>query len=161
MLLDFEIAHCSRQCAATGRTLAPGETYFSTLHLENGSPVRRDIAAEAWTSPPEGLVAWWKSRMADGDGLRPKLAPQDVLLNLFAELAGNAAEAEFRYVLGLLLIRRRIVRLEETRRQGDAEMMVLECSRRGEQYELPVATPDAERTETLERRLVELLYGGA
>src|SRR5687768_8008986 len=44
MLLDFEITHCSRQCAATGRTFAPGETYFSTLHMEAGSPVRRDFA---------------------------------------------------------------------------------------------------------------------
>jgi hypothetical protein len=161
MLLDYEIAHCSRVCAVTGRTLGPGETYFSTLQLENGAPVRRDVAAEAWTTPPDGLVAWWKSRMADADGLRPKLAPQDVLLNLFVELAGNEAEREFRYVLGLLLIRRRIVRLDETRRRGDAEVMILECSRRGEQYELAVATPDAERTVALERRLVELLYGGA
>ena len=161
MLLDFEIAHCSRQCAATGRTLAPGETYFSTLHMEQGTPVRRDYASEAWQGGPEGAVAWWTSKMADADGARPKLAPQDVLLNLFAELAHQPAEAEFRFVLGLLLIRRRIVRLEETRRASDDEVMMLECPRRGEQYELRVATPNAERTEALERRLVELLYGGA
>jgi len=159
MLLDFEVTHCSRQCAATGRTFAPGETYFSTLHIEQGAPVRRDYAAGEWRGPAEGAIAWWKARV-DNDSSKPKLAPQDVLLNLFAELADRPDEAEFRYVLGLLLIRRRIVKLDETRRDAAGELLILDCPRRNEQYELRVATPDPERTQQLQQRLVELLYGG-
>jgi hypothetical protein len=161
MLLDFEITHCSRQCAASGRTIAPGETYFSTLHMEAGSPVRRDYAASEWRVPGEGVFAWWKSRAADGDLAKPKLAPQDVLLNLFNELASRPEEAEFRYVLALLLMRRRIVKLEETRRDDGGEVLVVHCPRRDEQNEVRVATPGVERTEELQQRLVELLYGGA
>jgi hypothetical protein len=142
MLLDFEITHCSRQCAATGRTFAPGEPYFSSLHIEGGSPV------------------WWKARTPGVDSSKPKLAPQDVLLNLFTELDDRPDEAEFRYVLGLLLIRRRIVKLEETRRDGEGEVLVLECPRRDEQYQLRVAAPAPERTDALQQRMIELLYGG-
>jgi hypothetical protein len=160
MLLDFEVTHCSRQCAASGRTLAPGETYFSTLHMESGAPVRRDYSAAQWRGPVEGAIAWWKARTADNDSSKPKLAPQDVLLNLFTELADRPEEAEFRYVLGLLLVRRRIVKLDETRRDEQGEVMVLECPRRNEQYELRVATPEPERTEQLQQRMIELLYGG-
>jgi len=161
MLLDFEITHCSRQCAASGRTFAPGETYFSTLHMESGSPVRRDYAASEWRGPGEGMFAWWKSRVGESDSSKPKLAPQDVLLNLFNELASQPGEAEFRYVLALLLMRRRIVKLEETRRDEHGETLVVNCPRRDEQYEVRVATPSAERAEQLQQRLVELLYGGA
>jgi hypothetical protein len=159
MLLDFEITHCSRQCAATGRTFAPGETYFSTLHMEGGSPVRRDFAAAEWRGPAEGALAWWKARMPDNDSSKPKLAPQDVLLNLFTELADRPDEAEFRYLLGLLLIRRRIVKLEETQRDAEGEVLILECPRRDEQYQLRVAAPAPERTDVLQQRMIELLYG--
>jgi hypothetical protein len=53
-----------------------------------------------------------------------------------------------------------MMKLEETRRDGDGEVLLLECPRRNEQYELRVATPDAARTHELQQRLVELLYGG-
>jgi hypothetical protein len=158
-LIEFEVTHCSRQCAASGRTFAPGETYFSTLHIEASSPVRRDFSADEWRGPTEGTIAWWKARVPAGDA-KAKLAPHDVLLNLFAELGDRPEEAEFRYVLGLLLIRRRILKLEETKRDDVGEILVLECPRRDEQYELRAKTPDATQTEQLQQRMIELLYGG-
>jgi hypothetical protein len=160
MFVDFEVTHCSRQCAASGRTLAPGETYFSTLHIEAGRSVRRDCSAEEWRGAPEGAIAWWKAVVPRGDGSKPKLAPQDVLPNLFAELAEQPDEADFRYVLGLLLMRRKILKLDETRRDSLGEILVLECPRRGEQYELRATTPDPLQTEQLQQRMIELLYGG-
>jgi hypothetical protein len=158
MLLELEISHCTRMCAVSGRTFVPGETYFSTLHSTDGEVVRRDYSAAEWRGPDDNAVAWWKSRV-DQDA-RPKLAPQDVLLNLFAEMANRPEDAEFRYVLGLLLVRRRLLKLEETRRVGAVELLILDCPRRHEQYELTVATPDGERAEQIQQRMVELLYGG-
>ncbi|HEX6961065.1 MAG TPA: hypothetical protein VF175_04310 [Lacipirellula sp.] len=159
MFLDLEVANCSRACSISGRTLAAGEAYFSTLHVENGVIIRNDFSAAEWRGPAEGVIAWWKARVPESDSSKPKLAPQDVLLNLFTELAERPHEAEFRYVLGLLLLRRRILKFDETRRDGAGEVMILDCPRRSEQYELRVATPDPERTEQLQQRMVELLYG--
>ncbi len=161
MLLDFEVAHCSRRCSVSGRALNAGEVYYSTLHMEQGAPLRLDFAADAWRGAGDGAIAWWQSRLPDGADDRPKLAPNDVLLNLFAELADAPAEAEFRYVLGLLLMRRKLVKLQESRRDAAGETLVLDCPRRDERFELRVTAPTAERTAELERRLVELLYGGA
>ena len=161
MLLDFEIAHAGRQCSVSGRTFAPGEPYFSTLRLEHGSPERRDFAAEAWQGPQEGIVAWWKSKTPDVDAGKPKLAPHDVLLNLFSELSELPNDHEFRYVLGLLLIRRKLLKLEATRRDDGVEVLVLDCPRRNQQYELPVSTLSAEQVDEIQKRMIDLLYGGA
>jgi hypothetical protein len=160
MLLDFEIANCTRRCAIGGRALAPGESYYSTLHMERGVAVRRDYAAEAWTGPPADALAWWQSHVDDG-AARPQLAPNDVLLNLFAALAEEPAEAEFRYVLGLLLLRRRLLRIASARHEAGGEALILDCPRREEQFELRVATPSPERSAELEQRLGELVFGGA
>lgn len=160
MLLEHEIAHCSRQCAVTGRAFARGETYYSELAVANHVTVRRDVSAAEWRGPAEGAIAWWRARMPEDEGGKPKLAPQDVLLDLFAQLAERPEEAEFRYLLGLLLVRRRLLRLDETRRDARGERLVLGCPRRSEQFELPVTPPPAERTDELQQRIVQLLYGG-
>jgi hypothetical protein len=159
MLLDYEIAGCTRRCATSGRAIAPGEEYCSTLELERGATVRRDYGLDSWQGPPENVVAWWRSRL-DGDGARAKLAPQDVLLNLFAALADEPVEAEFRYLLGLLLLRRRLVKLDQTRSDVGGDVLLLDCPRREEQFELRVTVPDATRSAELERRLIDLVYGG-
>lgn len=159
MLLEVEISNCTRRCAAGDRPLAPGEEYFSTLTLEQGAPVRRDFAAEAWQGPPDGVVAWWKSRMEGG--AKARLAPHEVLVNLFAALADQPGEAEFRYVLGLLLVRRKVLKLVEGDRMASADRILLECPQREEQFDLLVAVPDANRTAELDARMADLLYGGA
>jgi hypothetical protein len=160
MLLDYEIAPCTRRCAVSGRALTPSESYYSALFMDGGTTVRRDYAAEAWpTSPPEA-VAWWQTRATCAAGSQGRLAPNDALLDLFTALADEPAEAEFRYVLGLLLLRRRLLKLERTTQDVRGDVLVLECPQRQEQFELVAAAPSTERVTELERRLGELLYGG-
>jgi hypothetical protein len=161
MLLDYEIAACTRRCAASGRAFAPGESYYSTLHVEGGTTVRRDYAADAWSAPPAEAIAWWQTRAPGGSGSQGRLAPNEALLDLFSALADEPSEAEFRYVLGLLLLRRRLVKLERTVQDARGDVLVLECPQRQDQFELVAAAPSSERTVELERRLGELLYGGA
>jgi hypothetical protein len=161
MLLDYEIAPCTRRCAATGRALARGESYYSTLHIERGTTVRRDFAADAWSAPPAEAIAWWHTRAPGGAGAKGRLAPNEALLDLFAALAEEPAETEFRYVLGLLLLRRRLVKLERTTQGARGDVLILDCPTRQEQFELVAAAPSNERMADLERRLGDLLYGGA
>lgn len=159
MLLDYHFSTCSRQCAATGRTLAPGESYYATLTMSDGAMQRLDYGFDAWKGPPEGHVGWWKSSVPTSDQSQPKLAPSDVLLNLFLELNDRPDETEFRYLLGLILIRKKVLRLEETVRDGEGrEVLVLDCPRRNEKYELLAAEPTADRTDELQRRVETLLY---
>ena len=85
--MDYEIQRCTRHCATTGRELAPGESFYSTLAAQGAELVRRDYSTEAWTGPPEGIVGWWKSQMPDPRARRAQMAPNDVILELFDQLA--------------------------------------------------------------------------
>jgi len=160
MLLDFEIRSCSRTCASTGRSLQPGDVYFSVLAVHDAKMVRHDYSAAAWSGPPEDCIGWWRSRLPTRDQGAPKLAPTDVMLNLFTALEDKPAEAEFRYLLGLLLLRRKVLRREDTIQDDKGrELLVVSSPRREEQYELLVAEPDAEQAEALRQQMVNLLYG--
>ncbi|MBX7169098.1 MAG: hypothetical protein K1X74_22370 [Pirellulales bacterium] len=157
--MDYEVQRCSRKCATTGRDLAEGEVFYSALFQAGQATERRDYAREAWTGPPEGAVAWWKSRMPTRDDHRAKLAPDEVLLDYFRELAGHPDQADLRFVLALLLVRRRILRMEEDAEEG--RPMRLYCPRDAETYEVVVAQPDARREAEIQEALARLLYADA
>ena len=157
--MDYEIQRCTRHCAMTGRELLPGEAFYSTLAAEGAQLVRRDYSTEAWTGPPEGIVGWWKSQMPDPRARRAQMAPNDVILELFDQLADQPDKQDMRYVLALLLVRRRVMRQEEVQRDdAGRETMIAYCPRRETTYEIPAVAPPPERIEEIQRELATLLF---
>ena len=82
------------------------------LEVQGADVVRQDFCSEAWTGPPDAAFGWWKSRVPEPAAKKIKLAPNDVLLELFDQLADQPDQHDMRYVLTLLLVRRRVLRLD-------------------------------------------------
>jgi hypothetical protein len=157
-MIDFDIQRCSRRCSVTGRELAAGEACFSAVVAEGGQVVRRDYAAEAWTGPPEGVIGWWKTVVVDPSAGRMHWAPSDVMLNYFERLADDPAGADDRYVMALLLVRRRIARVEANEKNATGEnVLVIYCPRNEQTYRVPETSPTPERVAAIQQHLAELL----
>jgi hypothetical protein len=157
-MLDYEIQRCSRRCAATGRELAIGEVCYSVLVPEGAAVARIDYSADAWPGPPANAIGWWKTTIVDPSAGRLHWAPSDVMLHYFERLLEDPTAEDARYVLALLLVRRRVLRLE--RRESDAAgkvALVLYCSRNEAEYRVPEILPTAERAAAIEQQLAELL----
>jgi hypothetical protein len=172
MLLDFEVQRSTRRCAATDRPLEPGESCYSVLEVHGAEIVRKDFCQQAWTGPPDGIFGWWRAQVPEPTAKKIKLAPNDVLLQLFDEMADRHDEQDLRYVLTLLLIRRRVFRLDvpadslgESRDpfngKSTPETMLVYCPKREATYEVPVAMPDQARVDEIQQQLSELLVAGA
>ena len=160
--MDYEIPRCTRHCSITGRELTPGEVYYSAVVADGAELVRRDFCREAWKGPPEKVVGWWKSQIPGADAKRMHWAPNDVMLQLFEQLEGQPEKLAMRYVLALLLVRRRVIRLEETERdERGREMLVLYCPRRDLTYRTPVAVPDESHVNQIQDELARLLFAHA
>ena len=96
--------------------------------------------------------------MPDQHARRAYWAPNDVLLNFFDELAIQPDKQDMRYVLALLLVRRRVMRMEEEQRDAEGhERLVLYCPRRDAQYEVPATAPNPQRVEEIQQVLAKLL----
>jgi hypothetical protein len=156
--MDYEIQRCTRHCAASGRELAPGEPYWSVVLAEGAELRRYDYAIDAWQGPPAGAIGWWKSQRPGAETRRAHWAPNDVILDFFEQLEGQPSGQDMRYVVALLLARRRVLRLEETQRdpQGQ-EVLVLYCPRRDVTYHVAACVPDEARAEQIQEELVRLL----
>jgi hypothetical protein len=161
-MIDYEVQRCTRHCAASGRELEPGEAFYSTLTAEGAQVVRHDFAPEAWQGPPEGVLGWWKSQMPARNAKKLHWAPNDVMLELLESLEAQPDKWDMRYVLALLLIRRRVVRMEETEKDAAGqEVSVLYCPRRDTTYRVATAMPGEQRTAEIQEELARLLFANA
>jgi hypothetical protein len=79
-------------------------------------------------------------------------------LNFFDELAQQPDKQDMRYVLALLLVRRRVMRLEDEQRDDAGhERLTLYCPRRDAQYEVAAMTLGRDRVDEIQQVLVKLL----
>jgi hypothetical protein len=156
--MDYEIQHSTRRCATTGREFAPGEAYYSVLLAEGAEVNRYDYAADAWQGPPPDAVGWWKSQIPNRNEGKKHWAPNDVMLHFWDELADQPNKQDMRYVLTLLLIRRRVFRLEEEKSDDQGrEVLVAYCPRRETTYEIPAVIPEPPRIDEIQQDLAALL----
>jgi hypothetical protein len=138
-MTPYQIQGPARQCAATGRDLRPGERFYSVLLEEAGQFARKDYAADAWPGPPEGAIAYWSGRIpASGQPRRP-IINDELLVDCFQHLgdALEPAQRNFRYVVALLLMRRKRFKFEDVRKNGAEEVILLRDAKSGSRHEVP------------------------
>lgn len=117
----YSVARPTRRCAATGVEIGPGKSFVATLVEKPGEEdlVRLDFSTEAWAGgarpePPAQMFGFWKASMGDGDANVRQLLDDEELLDLFEQLAETTDEKRvaFRFVLALVLIRKRLLMYE-------------------------------------------------
>jgi hypothetical protein len=158
-VLDFEIQRFTRRCVVTGRDLKPGEEFYSVLSAQGNDVVRADFSPEGWQGPPDNAIGWWKSQVPDFKSGKVHWAPNEVLLGYFQQLDAHIDNPDMRYVLTLLMVRRRLLKLEEIQTQSDGtEVMIVYSPREENTYRVDVVTPTRERIEQIQKELSDLLF---
>jgi hypothetical protein len=137
-MTPYQIQGPARQCAGSGRELNAGERFYSVLFEEAGQLVRRDYASDAWPGPPVGAIAFWSGRIpASGQPRRPTINDES-LVDCFAHLgeAREPAQKNFRYVIALLLMRRKRFKFDDVRKCDGQEYLLLRDARSGARHEV-------------------------
>lgn len=122
-MADWEVQRTTGRCAVSGRELAEGEEFYAVLIDRNGVLERVDCSIEAWKGPPEDAFCFWRSHVPVKEKKKAVWVDDEVLVNLFARLANEKDDLKirFRFVLALLLMRKRLLKYEQTARDGDRE----------------------------------------
>jgi hypothetical protein len=139
MAAEFDIQGPTRICAATVVELRAGDRFFAVLADEAGKFVRKDYAAGAWAGPPAGAIAHWAGRVPASDKPRKPTFNDDLLLDCFHHLGGatDPDRVNFRYVVALLLMRRKRLKFEDVRRAADgAHVLVVRDAKGGARHEV-------------------------
>lgn len=124
MANDWELARTTGRCAATGRAFGEGEAYYAALFETPAGLERRDYSLEAWSGPPEGSFCHWRGRIPIRERKPAALEIDGQMLSqLFVSLEEEQSETrqQFRFVLALLLLRKRLLRFEQAVRKDGQE----------------------------------------
>lgn len=155
--MDFNIRPLGKTCAATGAALRGGEICWSVLVEREGRLVRMDYSAEAWNGPPPDAIGHWSCIVPDAaESSRPRVMDADSLFDYFQQLeeSPNVVQQQYRYVLALLLLRKRRLVLEDVVDIDDRPVMRLV----GTTGEGPFEVPEEQLDEDQIRQLQEQLF---
>ena len=158
-MTDYQIQPNSRRCAATGRELKPGEKVFSILTEEGSKLVRKDFAEDAWQGAPAEAFSFWVGRVVAPDSKKRAPIDDEMLLDCFKRLEDQteASRIRFRYVVALLLMRRKRMRFEEAKKENGQERLCLRCTRTGVRYQVINPGLSDEETAAVQEEVFQAL----
>lgn len=162
MASDWEISKTTGRCAITHRAFSEGEAYFAALFETPEGPERRDYAVEAWTTPPPGCFCYWRARVpVREEKANPVAVDHETLIHLFCRLEDEESEMkqQFRFVLALLLMRKRRLKFQQRVREGEREYWQMRLVRDDSIHRVLNPRLTDEEVERLGGQLTAILSG--
>jgi hypothetical protein len=147
------------QCHGTGIKIEPGQEYFGALVKTEEGLQRRDFCADYWESEKPDVFCYWKTKLPHPDQ-RKQLFVDDQMLMAFFERLEKERDLEkvnFRFVLALVLMRKRMLKYEDTVIDDGREIWRLRIV--GDKQVAQVVNPhlDEEQVEQLSSQIGEIL----
>ncbi len=123
-MADFDISRASGACCVTGRAFDEDETFYTVVLETEDGLARRDYSLDAWTGTPEGALCFYKTRMPHKNQPKRRFIDDSAMISFFKALGDTTHpnKLRFRFVLALILLRKRVLKYERTLREGDAEI---------------------------------------
>ncbi len=160
-MTDYAISRASGRCAVSGRAFDPGEEFYSVI-LETGEGLeRRDYSLAAWEGPPPGALCHFKTRLPAREESRRTFVDDEVLINFFLRLAGasEVLKQRFRFVLALILLRKRLLKYEGTAREPEGEHWDMRLVRDKSLHRVFNPVMNDEEIEQVSGELSAILHG--
>ncbi len=160
MQSDWEIKSRAHTCARTGKEFTEGE-FFYTLLFRDGEGFRReDLSEEAWANRNDNIqpFSFWRSKYEPPTPPPPEALPKDDAEGLLRRLISenNPAHANARYILALMLERKRVLKPVDSQ---DDDILVYEHLASGETFVINNPHLSFEEIPAVQKEVGELLAG--
>ncbi len=161
-MTDWKFTKRGAQCTQCARPFGEGEPHVSSLAVEGESVARVDACLACWKrrAGADDLF-WWRTRHTENKprGLALNL---EALEGLFFALGSREQTSlrELRYVLCLILMRKRRLKIERVGRSARGEVLVVSRPRREDLHEVDVFDFTPEKIDELRGRLQEVFDQG-
>lgn len=149
----WNVARSTRTCAQSGEVIPPETPYYSALLETDNGFDRRDYSAESWPEIDRAeFFSFWKNKGYSPKADKKPPVDYERLLSFFDALAGAEERSKrlLRYVVALVLVRRRKLRLDDMGRTEQGEDRLVLFDRRDGGKTVEVLSPEATREELSE-----------
>jgi len=158
---QWEIQRTTGRCAGTDKPFAPGEEYYAALIEVEDSFQRRDFSLDFWNQTHPQVYSFWKTRVPEHPQKKKLFVDDGVLLNFFERLAEEteSLKVNFRFVLALILMRKRILKYENTQRREGQEIWQMRQAGTKELHDVINPQLDEEQIQLVSQELSAILQG--
>jgi len=156
---EWEINKPLGQCCGTGRKIDYGEEYFGAL-VETGEGLQRmDFCADYWESEKPNVFCYWKTRLPHPNQKKQIFVDDEMLLAFFERLEKETEQEKvnFRFVLALILMRKRRLKYDATRVEDAKEIWRLRIVSEKQIVEVINPHLDEEQIEQLSSQIGQIL----
>ena len=145
-------------CACCERPLAEGELVTVCLRFAEGGPYREDRCEACGGVVEGGDVVFWRSRRPEQGGRRP-VVDYELLHEIFDVLRArtDVSSRRLAYLVGLVLVRKKVLRLRTFEVRAGREVMVVSRGKDGPPFEVPAPPLTAEDMVEVRDQLARLL----
>ena len=126
---EWKIEKRKGTCDACQTALAPAQDYVAALVDGGAEFARREFCPACWSAqPPEGFYSFWRSRVPPPDAPRRAnvAAAAETFDRLLAESPADPRRQRLAFLLSLVLLQRRRLKLIETFTRDGREMLRFE-----------------------------------
>ncbi len=158
--MEWKINRGSRECVHCVKKFSEDEEYYSALFDENNVFLRKDFCIPCWNhAQREQLFSFWRTRIPKANKPAKKLINTDVLLDMFLRLEGKneTHQKNLRYVIGLYLIRKKILKIKSFLRQGADEFIILSYAKAEREFSVFNQNLKEEEIESITSEMNQLL----
>jgi hypothetical protein len=156
----YEVGRPGGKCFVSGRSIEPGEKFMAALRETPAGFERLDVAPEHWDALDKAdLLASWQTVMPRAEQKKKLFVDDEVLCTLFERLSETQepAKLNFRFVLGLILMRKRLIVYEDTRTDGERELWSVRFKGREDRMDLLNPKLNEEQVAEVSQQLGEIL----
>jgi hypothetical protein len=135
----YDVPKPAGKCAASGRDIAPGEKFVAAVRETDTGLERVDVSPECWGDFDRAkLLGFWHTTMPRAEERRKLFVDDEVLCNLFERLADatEPGKINFRFMLALVLMRKRLIVYEDTRHEEGRDLWVVRMKGKDERIDL-------------------------
>jgi hypothetical protein len=147
-------------CHITNQPILPGQKFMAALRETPAGFERLDISLDAWSQfDRKDVIGFWQTIMPKGEQKIKIFVDDQVLCEIFERLADTTEppKLSFRFVLGLILMRKRMIVYEDTRVEGDREIWKVRFKGRDDRLDLLNPRLDEQQVMEVSQQLSEIL----
>jgi hypothetical protein len=156
----YDVARPLGKCAVSGAMIAPGDKFVAALRETPAGLERLDISLGCWEGfDRAGILAFWQTTMPTAEQKKKLFVDDSILCELFERLASTQepAKLNFRFVLGLILMRKRLLVYESTKHVGKDEIWCVRMKGRTDLLDLMNPRLDEAQIAEVSAQLGEIL----
>ena len=165
MATEYNISKTASQCCSCRRELGDGEEFVATVIEGDEELHRNDYCLACWDAdgrPQEAdLLGLWRGRLRRRQEKKRLFVDDELLINFFERLedADDPAKVGFRFVLALVLMRKKLLVYDRSETADGADVWTMHLKGSQDQYKVIDPHMDEDKIAEVSQQLGDILEG--